>query len=68
MSLPETNPNPQAVPGVSHYNPVTVEMKEATGTAFLGILAVILLLSLLFLQRQNRQLVNRLADVAERPS
>ncbi|MCA9873413.1 MAG: hypothetical protein KC441_07150 [Anaerolineales bacterium] len=58
----------RAIPGVSHYNPVTVDMKEVMGTAFLGILSVILLLALLLLQRQNRRLMTQLAEAEQRPS
>lgn len=44
----------------NHYNPVTVDVKEATGTAFLGILALILLIALLYAQWQNRKLLAQL--------
>jgi len=44
-----------------------VDTKEATGTAFLGVLAIILLLALLRAQRQNRELVMKLARQEERP-
>jgi len=59
----------QATPisGHSHYNPISVDTKEATGTAFLGVLAIILLLALLRAQRQNRELVMKLARQEERP-
>jgi hypothetical protein len=44
----------------NHYNPVQVDVREATGTAFLGILALILLIALLYAQWQNRKLLARL--------
>jgi C4-dicarboxylate-specific signal transduction histidine kinase len=44
----------------SQYNPVTVDVNEATGTAFLGILALILLIALLYAQWQNRKLLAEL--------
>lgn len=44
----------------SQYNPVNIDVKEATGTAFLGILSLILLIALLYAQWQNRQLLAQL--------
>ena len=64
----ETINHDPLVAGNSHYNPVHVEVKEATGAAFLGILAIILLFALLLLQRQNRALLRQLGQPGERPS
>lgn len=68
MNQPEASLPEPANRSVSHYNPVSVDVKEATGTAFLGIIALILLLALLHLQRQNRALSRQLAEGGERPS
>lgn len=68
MNDQDTAVRDQAFRGNSHYNPISVDVKEATGTAFLGILAVMLLLALLLSQRQNRKLLAKLAGHGERPS
>lgn len=46
----------------SQYNPVNVNINEATGTAFLGILSLILLIALLYVQWQNRKLLAQLSE------
>jgi hypothetical protein len=46
------------IPDTMHYNPVTVT--EAIGTMALGLLALILLLSLLRAQGRNRRLMSQL--------
>lgn len=48
---------------VKHYNPVEVTVGEAIGTAFLGLLALSLLIALLRAQARNRKLQRQLAGV-----
>ena len=50
-----------AASGYTHFNPVTVAPQEVIGTLFLGLLNIILLLALLRLQKQNRDLAQRIA-------
>ncbi len=64
MNDPITPQDPSPGRGVNHYNPVEVDIKEAVGTLFLGLMTVLLFVALLRSQRENRALLRQLSEKA----
>ncbi len=64
MNDPVTPQDPSPGRGVSHYNPIEVDIKEAVGTLFLGVMTVLLFIALLRSQRENRALLRQLSEKA----